>query len=347
MDFDIVVATRNRYDLLAPTLRSLLAQDRLPARLIVVDSSDDPEPARTVVEQTVRGKAIESITLHTAPGLTAQRNVGLEHVQSPVVMFPDDDVIWADGAAEAVMRVYERDDEACIAGVALTEVHAPPPGYPEVAQNRKAKSLSTQLTYRLSPLRARVERLFQESPIRVRCRELTAAHLARSPAPGWLEEVRAHTVPSMTGFRMTFRTDAIRDPGFDETLRPYSLYEDNDASLTALRKGILVQAELAEVFHNRAPGRRAPRIAMGAILLLNLVYITCKHSPIDSSARGAIPKYLRMRALQYRLRATGEFGRARLEGFRRAMKHLPELLEAEGDELRTRYTRALSVCTTE
>ena len=345
MEFDVVVATRNRPDLLAPTLRSILAQDRLPARLIIVDSSDDPAPVREVVQQASANKPVVATAVHSGPGLTRQRNVGLARVEAPVVMFPDDDVIWAPGATEAVMRIYERDEQHRIAGVALQEVRTPPEGYPEVEQNRQSKNLSTELIYRFSPLRARLERFVQENPIILRGRQLLDEQLAGNPAPQWLRDVHAHPIPAMIGFKMTFRTDAIRASGFDEELCPYSVYEDNDACLSAQRHGILVEAEDALVFHNRAPGGRAPRIATGVMLLLNPTYITCKHSPVGSSARKAIPKYLKLRGLQYRLRARGEVGKARLEGYRRAMKHMPRLLEAEGDELRQRYIEAIRAST--
>lgn len=343
MDFEVVVATRNRPDLLAPTLRSILSQARLPTRLTVVDSSDEHEPVRAVVEKAGRSVPIEVEAIRAAPGLTGQRNVGLARVETPVVFFPDDDVLWSEGAAEAVMKIYERDADDQIAGIAMREIHTAPPGYPEAHENRSSKSLGSQLVYRFSPLRSRLERLVQQNPMHLRGRQLLAEH----PVPAWLPELHAHPIPNMIGFRMTFRTEAIRKFGFDETLHAYALYEDNDASLSALRSGILVEAERAEVFHNRAPGRRTASIAGGAMLLLNLAYVACKHSPIGSAARKAIPKYAKLRGLQYRIRASDGPGKARLEGFRRAAAQLPALLEAEGDALAQAYTAATKACTEE
>ena len=50
LEFDIVLATRNRQQVLQLSIPPMLAQDRLPRRFIVVDSSDEHSAARRVVE---------------------------------------------------------------------------------------------------------------------------------------------------------------------------------------------------------------------------------------------------------------------------------------------------------
>lgn len=53
MDFDLVIVTRNRAAILRRSIPLMLAQSRLPRRLLVVDSSDDHSEVRAEVEQTV------------------------------------------------------------------------------------------------------------------------------------------------------------------------------------------------------------------------------------------------------------------------------------------------------
>ena len=50
LEFDIALATRNRQQVLGLSIPLMLAQNRLPRRFIVVDSSDDHSAARRVVE---------------------------------------------------------------------------------------------------------------------------------------------------------------------------------------------------------------------------------------------------------------------------------------------------------
>ena len=341
MGYDVIVATRNRPEVLGLSIPTFLSQSVRPNRLIVVDASDDHEVVRRRVEQATRGRNdVEVIILHTVPGTTAQRNVGLEHVTSTIVMFPDDDALWYDDAVPHVLETYKRDKEQRIGGVSFCEVRTPPPGVLLGSAVRSHGSLAARLLYRLSPLRGKIENVITPNPMHV-CGE---EFLGRVAIPRWLPEAAATPVPYILGFRMTYRSESIRACGFDETLKRYALYEDYDVSLAVLRDQLLVMAHDARVFHHRAPGARAGGVETGAILLLNLAYITCKHAEPGSRARRAIRPYGWMRTIQYLARSGSAFGRQRLRGIRRARRHLAELMEAAPEELAERYRRALSAC---
>jgi len=342
MDYDIVIATRNRPEVLWLSIPTYLGQSRPPSAIVVVDSSDDHGPVREAVEGTGRDAAGVRVECHhAAPGLTAQRNIGLERVESPAVMFPDDDSIWFDGTAEAVMRVYERDEEGVVGGVTMRQMRAPPPGVLDSEAGRDRRTLSEKLIYRLSPARVKLENLVTPNPM-----ERVGEDLTRARAhPAWLGELHATPVGFMHGYRMTFRTEAIRAAGgFDETLGAYGLYEDFDASLRVAAERLLVRAEDARVYHHRAPGSRANGLTTGVMLMLNLAYVTCRHSDPGSTPRMMLRRYATMRYLQYRLRARGTFGTERLEGFRRAMGHLEEMSRAARDRQPAIYARALEAC---
>ncbi len=97
LEFDIVLATRNRQQVLQLSIPLMLAQNRLPRRFIVVDASDDHSAVRRVVQDAFeRTKTRAQLLILESPiaGSSYQRNIGLQYVESPVVIFPDDDVLW-------------------------------------------------------------------------------------------------------------------------------------------------------------------------------------------------------------------------------------------------------------
>ena len=73
------------------------------------------------------------IVEHGGRGAAYQRNRGLDHVESEVVFFPDDDSLFHPGTSEAIMRAYELDTEGRIAGVCAADALEPPPGVLDAA----------------------------------------------------------------------------------------------------------------------------------------------------------------------------------------------------------------------
>jgi len=351
LDYDVIIATRNRPDVLRLSIPTFLGQSRPPSAIVVVDSSDDHDPVLASVEAAtgVSGQASNADGIrvechHAAPGLTAQRNIGLARIESPVVMFPDDDSIWFDGTAQAVMQVYERDEAGIIGGVTMRQMRSAPPGVLDSDEGRDRRNLSEKLIYRFSPWRVALENLVTPNPMERLGEDLVGAH----GVPEWLADAGATPVGYMHGYRMTFRTEAIRGSGgFDETLGAYGLYEDFEASMRVASGWVLAMAQCARVYHHRAPGSRANGLTTGVMLMLNLAYVVCRHSDPGSMHRAMVRRYGRMRLMQYRLRSRGEFGRARLDGFRRAMGHLGEMLDAPRDAQPGIYARALEACLAE
>ncbi len=282
LTYDAVIATRNRAEALSLTLPILLSQSPRPSRLIVVDASDDHAAASSAVQTAVRQAGFdgETIVEEAAPGLPYQRNRGLAHVRAPVVMFLDDDSVMYPDAADEIMRIYARDTEGAVAGVCAAEAMEPPAGldisgYDMTSGHRREA--------RFRGLRNRIERrLTALKPALCLGRVLNARHAL----PSWLDEMEAVPVEYMTGFRMTFRTDAIRYGGFDEALGGYALDEDIDASFTAMRSGLVVGARRARIYHHRFPSGRSNPYEMGRMAVLNRAHVLLKHAsgPLGSAA---------------------------------------------------------------
>jgi hypothetical protein len=71
----------------------ILKQDVSPGRLIVIDASDDHDSVRTEVREFSERLGFENtiVAKSDASNSARQRNMGLQFVEAPVVMFPDDE----------------------------------------------------------------------------------------------------------------------------------------------------------------------------------------------------------------------------------------------------------------
>ncbi|WP_179285836.1 glycosyltransferase family 2 protein [Haematobacter missouriensis] len=341
MDFDVVVATRNRPDALELSLPLLIGQSRRPSQIIVVDSSDDPAPVARLVERLRPGAGFPIHLFRSAKGLTRQRNLGLKEVSAPVVFFPDDDSLCHPGATEALMRIYERDEAGMIAGVRCVDAREPPPDTDLATAYRISDA--HQREARLKHLRRYVERgIADRNPFPAMGKAL--ADLVS--APDWLEQENAVKVGWMTGYLMSFRTGAIRATGFEEAFAGYGLFEDIDASFEAMRHGALVAAKDALIYHHRAPAGRPDPYRHAVMNLLNRGLIFAKQFASDRLEPEQIEDIRRRTFTYARLRQAGLLAQWRssqarddFRGTRDGIRALQTLFSLPPEQQRQGYAR--------
>ena len=341
MDYDIVIATRNRASILEVSIPLMVKQGLRPRRLIVVDSSDDEKAARRAVEGVLAADPIDFEFVRSEPGLTRQRNVGLRRVASPVVMFPDDDSLWLPGVAEAIMRVYERDEQGVIGAVCGAQSMEAPSEVLGAARRVHDVSRADKFRLQIARRRYQVESALVPDPFVLHGRSRWGVQ----PAPAWLPEENAVLVEWMTGFRMSFRTDVIRRSGFDEAFAGYAVFEDVEASFQVMKTNLVVGARRARIFHHRAPSKRANGLTMGARQILDRAYVVSRHSPPGSAARRMIYRYSQYKVAQYALACHESFGRQRFRGAWRALGSLDAMDRAKPELLSQVYKRQLGICT--
>lgn len=340
--FSTVIVTRNRPAALALSLPLHLVQSRLPERILIIDSSDDASENKALVDRIAAASAVPIEHQVSRPGMTIQRNIGLQQITSDVVFFPDDDSLVYPDALAHIMKVYDFDAKRKIGGVCGVEALRPPLGMlsHESApyQRRKADAFRA----RIAPMRMRLERKFFPDPMK-----LAATRLQRQlpPPESWLAEENAVWVEWMTGFRMSFRTALIQQVGFNERLGRYALYEDIDAGLAIMAGGhSLVAASEARIYHHKAPESRTKGYQMGLINILNRAYVALRSNRADERVRASIMPYARFRLAQFALAGRSEYGRERLAGARAAVHVLPQLLNCSVAEIDTLYLRLRKHC---
>lgn len=200
---------------------------------------------------------------------------------------------------------------------------------------------SDKIKSRISRQRYKVESLFFRDPFFL----LADRKYAKLPvAPEWLGEENAILVPWMTGFRMSFRTEMIRQIGFHEHLGRYALFEDVDACFGILNKHLLVGARNAQIYHHKAPARRANGRAMGAMQILNRAYVLARAQESDARILTFMRRFARYKIAQYALAARDSYGLDRLAGARVALRLMPQLFEVPYQDLTTHYLKLRAIC---
>jgi hypothetical protein len=119
----IVLPTRDRPQLLARALPSVLAQRYERWQLVVVDNGEDPRTREvaTAVDD-------DRLTFVVGPcrGLSAARNTGLDHAKGEIVCYLDDDNMMHPGWLQAVAHVFTTREDVDVAyGISIAEHRIP------------------------------------------------------------------------------------------------------------------------------------------------------------------------------------------------------------------------------
>lgn len=109
-----IIPTRDRPELLADALRSLMTQTIADFEVVVVD--DGSEPSLEPVVGGVKGRVPVKYVRQDPAGLNVGRNTGAAHARGTVLAYLDDDTIVAPRWAEAVLDSFRTRDCAAMAG---------------------------------------------------------------------------------------------------------------------------------------------------------------------------------------------------------------------------------------
>lgn len=105
----VIMCTRNRKHEFMRFTNSLAVQTQPPQEYIVVDSSDnslntDPD-FQTLIDSL---DGIKVVYIHSKPGLTLQRNIGIKTAEGEVLYFFDDDIVLDPFFLENMNKVFKK-----------------------------------------------------------------------------------------------------------------------------------------------------------------------------------------------------------------------------------------------
>ncbi len=248
----IVICTRNRKQDLLHCLQSIIKQTQQPQELIIVDSSDSPlyrDPEFTHFFVPAHFGSISLHYIHSAPGLTYQRNIGIGLAKQEIIFFIDDDVFLEATYVQEMLAVFGSCPNYAGGMGAVTNIPPKIGGWQRAVRTSFALQrdyASGNFTWSGMPTHAYGKEQFQE-------------------------------VEVLGGCNMAFRTHVLRKHRFDEKLVRYAFMEDCDMSYRVSREYPLFYNPKARLQHFNSPLARDKVIDNRAMVVKNYSYLFFKN----------------------------------------------------------------------
>lgn len=248
----VIICTRNRLQDLIVCLQSLQNQMVPADELIIVDSSTQPLNHNQTFQELFSQELFPTTKLkyiHTAPGLTYQRNQGIQHAQGDLIYFFDDDVKLTPEYLKNMNRVFATRPE--YAG-----------GMGTVTNPGEYKS----------KLSAPFRKFFLLQ------RNDASGKFTASGMPTHTYGLSRFTnVEVLGGCCMAFRSSVFKEELFDEKLRLYGYMEDCDFSWRVAQKAPLFYNPYAQLEHYNSPLNRDAIVRNKAMYVANYSYLFFKN----------------------------------------------------------------------
>ena len=127
--YSAVIPTKDRPEAVGEAVRVLLAQSRPPQRIVIVDASAHPYELPPEELGSHAGRlGVEVVVVTSRPSTSAQRNLGARRVETPIVLFLDDDVRLPPDYAETLLARWEAVGLEALGGAAGTPAIVPRQG---------------------------------------------------------------------------------------------------------------------------------------------------------------------------------------------------------------------------
>ena len=248
----VIICTRNRRSDLMHCLDSLALQTLSPQELIIVDSSDSPLQQEEQFKAHFNARKFPATQLryiHTAPGLTKQRNIGIDHAQGALIYFFDDDVILEKEYLLQMNSAFQKHPD--YAG-----------GMGDISNINRNASWKYQLFRRFFLLpREQASGKFTWSGM--------PTHAYGTP--------HFKSVEVVGGCCMAFRKDALQQQKFDESFQGYSYMEDADVARRISINTPLFYNPKARLCHNESPVARDRLAVRAQMFTYNYSYLFFKN----------------------------------------------------------------------
>jgi glycosyltransferase involved in cell wall biosynthesis len=223
--YSAVIPTKDRPQAVDEAVNVLLAQTRRPERIVVVDASER-------AYRPPSDRAVDLVVLASRPSTSAQRNLGARRVETPIVLFLDDDVRLPPDYAEVLLGRWEAGGLEAFGGMAGT-----PAIVPSQRSLARAVRRATMLNY-VDPAGE-------------------AMSLRRSGKVRYVPEPRrAVVVPALGAGATAYRTDLVLAHPFDERFNGYSPGEDLEMAVRVASAAPLLQTPEVRWTHLWDPRER-------------------------------------------------------------------------------------------
>jgi len=232
MKVSVIIATKDRPELLRHCLQSLARQEHLADELVIVDASTKPIKPQEVVPVVYHDAAR---LIRAQPCLTRQRNEGFRASQGDIVLYLDDDVVLEPGYIAALVAAFEQDRTGQVAAATgrITNINHPGWQHP-----LRSILWLFNLLFQLPDLGSGKFRLSGFPTFPYHC------DTAR-----WVE--------TLSGCNMAFRREVLDHYQFDESLPGYGFMDDDDMAYRISRQYDCLYVADARLAHLSMPKERA------------------------------------------------------------------------------------------
>jgi len=252
-----IICTKDRYDDIVECIKSILGQTILPMELIIVDGGKTKK-IESIVRNLLNKQKIDFTYVHSKPGLTYQRNLGMRKAKGNTIFFFDDDVILDGDYHQEVLNVYRSDKNKKIGGVG------------GVIKN----------FHRFSKIAKTYRRLFLLPTGEGNGEMLPSGFPNFTTKPKNIKEVRV-----LSGCSMSYRKDVLKEFKFDESLGGYASGEDADFSYRVSHKYKLVVTPFAKLEHKVSGVSRITTAKLEEMRIVNSHYFFKKNIPQTNKNR--------------------------------------------------------------
>lgn len=248
----IIICTRNRLADVCTFLPTLSAQSMPATELIIVDSST--ESLQNSIEFTKLFNAThfpntKLMYLHTQPGLTFQRNRGIEKASGDILFFFDDDVTLELNYLQVMHDTFQK--------------------HPDYAGGMGTVT-------NLKPYSFNAYRIFRMFFLLDRNHARGNFTLSGMPTHAY-GNTQLQDVQVLGGCCMAFRGWALKQQQFDEKLRMYGYMEDCDISKRLSEMYKLFYQPEARLEHHESPLNRDRLKHNRAMFIANYSYLFFKN----------------------------------------------------------------------
>lgn len=253
-----IIPTYNRFSMVIRILEAIAGLPDQPGEVVVVDGHPSGDLSDKL-RDWAQGKRLtfDLVYVHSKPGLTVQRNAGIDASSREFLYYFDDDCVPQPGYFSSMRRVFVEDREKRIGvvGACITNEMDHP-----IAGRWRLRLKLGLVDPNIGPMR------YYRS-----CTSL----------PRGLMKLFSGVidVDIVAGGASAWRRDVFRTERFSEYFQGYSQGEDVEMSLRAARRWKLVCCGDARILHLHASGGRPLHFARGRMDVVNRYFIWKRHTP--------------------------------------------------------------------
>lgn len=248
VSFSVIIVTKGRPEPLREALESSVRMVPAGSEVIIVDGDLERSAYAVVCDLRRRYPDADLAYIPSPPGMTVQRNIGIDAAGGEVVVFIDDDCTIEPGLFEALTTAYL--DPSVVGATGRIEAGAR-------------------------------ERIGPKPHSRLRWLLLGGGRQGTMSSFGFrcpiVDVEQPRDVEFMPGAFMSARRDVAAQVRFDEGLTGYCLGEDDDFAYRLSRRGRLCYRPAASVFHRELGLRNMDRRKMNRLQVVNRAYLFRKN----------------------------------------------------------------------